>query len=406
MSDLERSWAARAEPLPPLSRRAEQRRRRLRRVRQQIAAALAVLIAGTLGLTYALAGGGSRPPAVAVAQDRTQRTLLLQLQAPNGAGVTGALVGIDTASRTGSALLLPSDLLVPVSGGDPVPLARALPTVAPEALRAAVGEALQVTVDAGWVLDQPTAQRLIDGLGGIEVTMVSPVSANGRVLLPAGRQRLNGARAVALMTYLGPGEQPRARATRLQPILDGLAAALPPDRARLQVLLERLGRRSVSSLPPRELAGLLAGLRGARAGAAFRQLPLPVVPASAPDIASATRVDPRPARQAVDRLLAGSVLPDARRAGNRVVVLDGVRRPGVAERVRARLADAGQVVVGVRAAPGSGYARSQVVHASGDTREEAADVAAQLGLPDDAVRRGQTGDITDVVVLVGRDLRP
>ncbi|MCW2665735.1 MAG: hypothetical protein JWN57_697, partial [Frankiales bacterium] len=43
MSDLERSWAARAEPLPPLSRRAEQRRRRLRRVRQQIAAALAVL---------------------------------------------------------------------------------------------------------------------------------------------------------------------------------------------------------------------------------------------------------------------------------------------------------------------------------------------------------------------------
>lgn len=406
MSGVEQSWASHREPPAPPSRRAELRRRRRRRVRQQIAVAVAVLVAGTLGLTWALARGSGPPPAVGVAQERTQRTLLLQLQAPNGTGVTAAVLGIDPASRTGSALLLPADLLVPVPGDGPRPLGRALPTVEPEALRAAVGEALEITVDAGWVLDQPTAVRLVNALGGIEVDMAAPISAGGRVLLPAGRQRLDGARTVALMGYLGPGEQPRARMARLQPVLDGLTAALPPDRGRLQTLLQRLGRRSVSSVPVPELAGLLTGLRGARAGAAFRQLPLPVVPAALPDVPVATRVDPRSARDTVDRVLAGSVAPDARDAGDRVVVLDGVLRPGVAERTRARLVEAGEVVVGVRAAPGTGYPRSQVVHADGDTRELAEDVAAQLGLPDDAVRRGVTGDITDLVVLVGEDLRP
>ncbi len=406
MTEVERSWSPRVELVAPPGRRSELRRRRRRQQRQQIAAALAVAVAATLGLTYALAGGSGPPPAVAVAQERTQRTLLVELQAPNGTGTTGVLLGVDAASRSGAALLLPADLVVPVPRRGPLPLGRALPQVSPDDLRSALGDALDVSVDAGWVLDQPTAVRLVDALGGIEVDMEEPIRAGGRELLPQGRTKLDGKRAVALMSYLGPGEPARTRTARLRPVLEGIVAALPSDAAGIAKVLRGLGRRSVTSLPVPELATFLAGLRSASAGVALTYAPLPVVPAALPTAPEVSRVDPRSVRDVVDRLLAGSVAADARTQRNRVVVLDGVQRPGVADRARAVLADAGLVVVGVRDAPSTGYARSQVVHSGDDTGDRAGDVAAALGLPDDAVRRGDTGDIADVVVLVGADLRP
>ena len=367
---------------------------------------LAVL---TLALTVRLAREAPSPPPPAAAPVRTQQTLLLQVQAPNGDASASVLLAHDPEDRTGSGVLVPPQTIVTVPGYGSLSVGKALRSVPPVGSRNAVADAMGVLVDEGWVLDQPTLARLVDLVGGVPVSVDVPVQRGGALVLQPGGQRLDGARAVLYLTYLAEGEQEQARLARVQQVLEGLLEALPDTAPDAVPLLARLGPRSIASLPLEELAQLLVGLEAADRGGDLQFDVLPVVPIDTGVGTGAFRVDVDATRAVVDRLLADSVPPGSREPGNRVLVLNGVGTPGLGEQVRARLVPGGFVFVGARNADRFGYARTLVLVPEATTQAQALGtrVATALGLAPDAVRSSdQLGSVADVVVLVGADFRP
>jgi anionic cell wall polymer biosynthesis LytR-Cps2A-Psr (LCP) family protein len=368
-----------------------------------------VLLALLVVVTVRLAGT-SKPPAPAVApQERTQRTLLLQVRAPNGDAAVTALLAHDPASRAGSVVLVPPQTIVPVAGTGTLTVNRALRDAQADRTRSAVADALRVVVDGGWVLDQPSVVRLVDAVGGVPVDVDVPVMRQGRVVLQPGSQRLDGAAAVLLLTYRAPDEQEQSRLARVQHVLDALLQALPADPAQASLLLDGLGSGSTSTVPTPALTDLLEGLRADDRADSLQYDSLPVVPIdTGTGAVSSARIDPAATRAVVDRLLAQSVPPGARDAGNRVLVLNGVGTPGLGEQVRAALVPKGFVFVGSRNANRFGYSRTQVLVPAQTAQAQALGtrVAEALGLSSDVVRTtDQLGSVADVVVLVGADFR-
>lgn len=391
-------------------RRMQLRRRRRSRRRRLIGFALAVLVALTVALTVELARDTTAPTVAVPPQQRTQRTLLLQVQAPNGEAAASALLAEDPASRSGAVLLVPPQTLVPVPGVGSLTVAKALTSVPPAGSRNALADALGVTVDAGWVLDRPSLVRLVDALGGIAVEVDAPVVRGNQLVLQPGSQHIDGEHAYAYLTYLAPGEQEQVRLARLQQVLDGVLGALPATAPDTVPLLAGLGSRSITSLPVEDLARLLVGLEDDDQASALQYETLPVVPidTGAGGATAAFRIDATATRAVVDRLLAGSVPPGTRDARNRVLVLNGVGTPGIGEQVRSRLVPKGFSFVGSRNAGRFGYARTQVLvpDATPEAQALGLRVAQALGLAADAVRSSdQLGSVADVVVLVGSDFR-
>ena len=387
------------------SRRAEQRRDRRRLQVRRIGAALGVL--GLLAVAFAIwlardapepRGGTTGPPA------RTQSTLLLAVQAPDGAGAATALLAHDEDDGEGAVVLLPPQVLVSVPGSGSVPFGRALRTVAPESARNALSDLMGVHVDGHWLLDPDGLRTLVDALGGIPVDVDVPVLSGRRVLVSAGPQELDGARAYAFLSFLAAGEQEQSRMTRVQEVLDGLLTVLPPDAGELAAILGTLGERSASSLSADELAGRLKEL----SAAALQYDVLPVIDLDPGGGVVAFRLDTAANRALVDRLLAGSVPPGVREEGNRVLVYNGVGTPGLGEAVRRKLAPAGFVLVDSRNAPSFGVAATQVLvpEATAEAQALGERVARALGVPSTSVATQELGTVADVAVLVGADFAP
>ena len=397
-------------PVRASGRRAQLRRRRRRRRLQLGAVLLALTVAACAALIYwALQKPTPEAPAAEV-QARTQKTLLLQLRTTNGVAVSTSLLAHDPASGVGGAVLVPRQVILPVPGAGSLPLERAVRTASPEQVRAAVGDLLEIRIDAGWLLDEVALAALVDRLGGVEVQVDAPVlgGPGGRqVLLDVGRQRVDGARAVALLDYLGEGEPEQARLARTQRLLEGLLLALPSSVPQVVPLLEQLGPGSRVSVPLPELASLLVGLANDLRGDQLQFEVLPVVPIDPGDGVTAFRRDVPATRALADRLLEQSLLPGARQAGNRVLVLNGVGTPGLGEKVRPRLIEAGLVFAGSDNAPRFGYPKTQVLVAdnSPESTQLGLRVARAVGVPDDSVKVGSIGTVADAVLLLGADAK-
>lgn len=396
------------EPVSRSGRRAEQRRaQRLRQVR------LLTLVLGLLALVAAgfaiyLAVDAPTPPQRdAPAAGRTQRTLLLQVQGPDRAGVAHVLFAHDGTAREGAAVLVPPQVLVNVPGTGSVPFGRALATGPGTAVRNALSDLMGVTVDDGWVVDQPALVALIDAVGGVEVDVDVEVVRGQGVVVPAGPQRLAGAGAVAFLTYLAPGEQEQARLARVQEVLDGVVAALPAA-PELAAVLDGLGPRSDSTAAPAQLAAFLLGLQSDAQANRLQYDVLPVVDLDPGGEVTAFRVDTAAAAAVVDRLLRASVPAGTREGGNRVLVLNGVGTPGLGEAVRAKLVPAGFVFAGSDNAPRFGYTTTQVLvpEATPEAQALGERVATALGLPGLQIGTQEFGTVADVVVVVGADFRP
>jgi len=368
-----------------------------------LVAALVVLTIATVVLTRRDA-----PPPTAIAkQTRTQSTLLMQVQGEGGDAIASALLAHDPAGRSGAVVLLPPQVIVTVPGTGSLQLGRALKTVPPDRSRAAVGDLLGVTVDAGWVLDVPALTALVDQVGGVVVDVDVPVLAARTVILNPGSQRLDGSGATAFLRYLAAGEQEQARLARLQGVVDGLLNALPKATSQVATTLSGLGPRSISSLSPPELASVLVGLAADGRSNALQYNSLPVIPIDPGNGVSSFRLDPDGTRALVDRLLAQSVPPGERQTGNRVLVLNGVGTPGIGEKVREKLVPAGLVFVASRNNASFGVTRTRVLvkEATPEAQALGERVATALGVPLDSVQTAEIGSIADVVVVVGGDFR-
>ncbi len=395
-------------PSSRVGRRAQQRRQRRRKQVRLIGALLGVLalLAGGFAV-YLAAADTPAPPPPPVAVGRTQTTLQLQVRGPDGAGFANALLAHDPGRQAGAVLLLPPQVLVNVPGSGPAALGSftALPA---ETSRAALSDLAGVVVDNSWTLTTPALAALVDALGGISVEVDTPVVDGPTVLIPPGAQRLDGARAVALLSFLAPEEQEQARLARIQEVLDALLDALPGTPAELAPVLLGLSEGSVTSLAPSELAAFLLGLAEDDEGAQLQYDVLPVVPIDPGDGVTAFRVDADRTRALIGRLFADSVPAGVGEPGNRVLVLNGVGTPGLGEVVRGKLVPAGFTFVGSRNAPSFGVATTQILvpAATAEAQALGARVAAAIGVPATSVTTQEFGTVADVVVLVGADFRP
>ena len=338
-----------------------------------------MLVAG--GFAVYLAIDAPAPPPASIGEvTRAQRTLLLQVQGPNGAGAANALLAHDPASKAGAVVLVPPQVLVTVPSAGSLPFGRALVTVPPQGSRAALSDLMGVTVDDGWILDGPTFSALADAVGGVPVDVdVQLVQAN-TVLLSPGQQNLSGPQALAFMTYLAQGEQEQAR-------------------------LARLGKRSVTTAALPDLAAFLIGLAADDEAGDLQYDVLPVVDLDPGGNVTVFRADTAAVSVLVDRLLAASVPAGARQGGNRVLVLNGVGTPGLGDRVRAKLVPAGFVFVGSDNAPRFGYTTTQILVPEATPAGQALGerVAKALGLPGAKIGTQQFGSTADVIVVVGSD---
>ena len=390
-------------------RRAEQRRQRRRRQVRLISALLGVLALLAAGFAIALANDApntaSRQPRAA---QRTQTTLMMQVQGANGAGIGSALLAHDPVVKDGAVVLLPPQVLVSVPGSGSVPFGRAILTVPPESVRNALADLMGVTVDHHWFLSQQVFTTLVDALGGVPVDVDVPVVRGQQILVDPGPQNLDGARAYAYLTYLAAGELEQVRLARVQDVLDGLVNVLPPTSEELAAVLETLGERSASSLPVPRLADLLIGMATDDELGQLQYDVLPVADIDAGGGVVAFRLDAERNRMLVDRLLASSVPPGAREGGNRVLVFNGVGTPGLGEAVRKKLVPAGFVLVDSRNAPTFDYAKTQVLVPESTPEAQALGerVAKAIGLPAATVATQDLGSIADVAVIVGADFRP
>lgn len=388
-----------------MGRRARERERRRKQRRRLAVAGVVAVVALLVGVTAVIVANGGKGGGGVKAPVRTQRTLLLQVKAPDGTAEASALLAHDPASKQGAVVLLPQQVLVNVPGGGSVTFAKSLQSGSAAGSREGLSDLMGVLVDGSWVLDEQAFGQLVQQVGSLKVDVDVPVVSGRRVLLQPGEQQLTGAQALQYATYLGPNEQEQTRLTRLQAVLDALVAALP---AKSDMLVASLGGGSQLSQKPGDVASLLAGLKADDASNDLQYRSLPVIKVDAGNDDVRFRVDPVATRSLVDDVLAGSIPPGARTDGNRVLVLNGVGTPGLGQQVRAKLLPAGFVFVGSRNAPSFGYAKTQVLVKDDSTAGAAlgARVAKALGLPNALVESSdQIGSIADVIVVVGKDFR-
>jgi anionic cell wall polymer biosynthesis LytR-Cps2A-Psr (LCP) family protein len=388
-----------------LGRRAGLRAKRRRQRRRLVVAALASLVVLLVLVTVVLVrnGGGSDKSVSTPA--RTQKTVLLQVQAGDGSAFASALLAHDPARTSGVVVLVPPQVLANVPGVGSGPFGKALQTGQITGARNALSDLMSVTIDGSWVLDVASFTRLVDQVGGIDVTVDALVTSGRTVLLQPGEQHLGGGLALTYATYLGTGEQEQTRLTRLQSVLDAVVGGLPKD---VTALLGSLGAGSRTNLSVSTLAEVLSGLKQDGAKQELQYRSLPVIPVDSGTETVRFRVDPAATRKLVDDLLAQSVPPGARTEGNRVLVLNGVGTPGLGEKVRAKLIPAGFVFVGSQNAPSFGHSRTQVLVRDATTAgaELGVRVAKALGVPAASVQSSTSiGTIADVVVIVGRDFK-
>jgi anionic cell wall polymer biosynthesis LytR-Cps2A-Psr (LCP) family protein len=388
-------------------RRAEARQRRRQRQRLVVGtAAGVVLLVVVTAVALLFLGDDEQVPADVEEQGRTQRTLLMQVQGADRSAVASALLAYDESSESGSVVLVPSQVIVDVPGAGSEPFGQAIATGPPNASSAALADLLGVTIDATWVIDAGAFGALVDRLGGIPAAVEVPVIRDGQVVVPQGQQLLDGARALALLGYLAPGEPEQARLARQQEVLDGLLATLPEAPA-LTEALTALGPASMVSIPVTGLTDLLFGLAAAAEKQQLTYDSLPVIPIDPGGGVMAFRLDEEAAAALVDRVLAQSVPAGERQTGNRVLVLNGVGTPGLGEAVRAKLVAADFVFVASRNAERFGFPTTQILvpEATPEAQRLGERVAEALGVAPD-VRQADLGSIADVVVIVGADFQP
>ncbi len=233
---LERPTSGQAAPVLPGSARAGarsaarvERQRRERQRRLIAAASVAALVLGLLG--WFVLRGDDAPPATVTAAARTQSTVLL---AVGGESITGlALLAADPATGEGAVVLLPNRLMVDVAGFGPMTLAQATELSSADAGADALTDALGVTIDGTWRLDDAGLAALVDAAGGVtvdvdtDITGPGPTRGSTVILIPAGSpdpRRCLGGRLCGLSGRRRAGAEP-AGAARRRPVRRGCRAA-------------------------------------------------------------------------------------------------------------------------------------------------------------------------------------
>jgi anionic cell wall polymer biosynthesis LytR-Cps2A-Psr (LCP) family protein len=397
--------------------RAAQRQARRQAVRRRIllvgAAVVAVLLV-VVGVWVVVRAGGDDSPGIVQTTTARQNTTLVQVTGADGTAAASALVGTTKATKEASAVLVPSRLIVDVAGGGEMPFGETVTLDDPTASAGALTDLLGVSVKDTWVLSRDGLAALVDSVGGIQAAVdVDVLATNAQgdqtVVVRAGNQRLKGAAAAAYATYLADGEPEQSRLARFDDVLTALAAALPQDDATLVTKLAALGDGSRSTLDSSALAARLKVLRAAAADGSLVSDVLPVTEIDTGGAVTSYGLDSGQAAAMMRSRFPGALQQDAGGESLRVLVENGVGTPGLVEKARSKLVDAGfRFINGGNASPFNKDPSVVLVPDGTDASlQRGRRVAAALGLPGSSVQpedRGQS--VADVIVILGSDFAP
>jgi len=392
--------------------RVARRRTRRRRVLVVAAGALGVLLVG-VGIWLLVRPSGTETPTTTTAADK-QAITLVQVTGADGTAAGSAIVGSTKGDGSAVALLVPSRLNVDVAGSGAMAFGETTTIGDPEAPSAALTDLLGLRVDDTWTLTKPALAALVDAVGGVQAAVdvdVVDTAPNGAqtVVVKAGNQLLKGSAAADYATYLADTEPEEARLARFDDVLTALLAKLPADETGIGAFLATAGAGSSSNLDQAELAARLAVMREAAKKGEFVSDVLPVNEIDTGGPVPSYGLNAGDTDAALREKFPGALQKDASGGVVRVLVENGVGTPGLVEKARTKLVDAGfQFKNGGNASPFTNQPSSiQVSDGTDASMAKGRRVAAALGLPADSVvpnDRGQT--IADVIVILGPDFTP
>ncbi len=395
--------------------RAERRADRRRRMLIIGAAIVTLAVLVTVGVALVTRGQDDNGPTTATTTTAKQRTLLVQVTGAGGAAAASALVGVTPRDDSASVVLVPSGVLVDVAGTGNIPFGETTTLDESSAPANALTDLVGVRIDDTWTLTTGGLAALVDAVKGVRVAVDSDVirtAANGdeTVVVSAGNQQLDGDPAAAFATYLAEGEPEQVRLARFDDVFAAAVKALPADPAKARSLVEGLGDGSQSTLDAAGLASRLLALRAA--SSATGSLVSDVLPVTEIDSGGTTPTYGIDSGQLAATMRAR--FPGALQGGPggdalRVLVENGVGTPGLVDKARTRLVDAGfRFINGGNAATFTKTPSTVFIPDGTDKSVKRGEqVATALGLPETSIAtsdRQQT--VADVIVILGSDFRP
>lgn len=380
-------------------------RRRPRWLVPAVAAGLALAITAVVVLQ------DDREPPARASLAPTVRQDVVALALSTSGQVSGVSL-LASGDGAGQQVLVPSRLVIDVPGAGRVPLTQAL-TPGRSALGAALADALEVRVDATWVLDTQALAALVAAVGGVvvdvDVDVASGPDAGAALVVAAGaEQRLTGGQAAAYAQWIVGSEPEPSRLARQQRVVEAVLGALPVDATARRALVAGLPMAPTGA----DLQAVVDTTGGLRAQAAAGRLASTVLPVDDIDAGgdeASYGLDVAGASAMVRSRLAGAALAVPAGGRTRVLVQNGVGTPGLGDAARSRLVAAGLRYVAGGNVEGFGVAESVVLVSDGSAanRARGASVVSALGLTPAALRISDAAPtIADLIVVLGADFAP
>jgi polyisoprenyl-teichoic acid--peptidoglycan teichoic acid transferase len=183
------------------------------------------------------------------------------------------LLSIDRRTSSAAAVSIPRDLWVPIPAHGEGRVNSAYRTgelakagTGPDLAKKTVASALGINIDRYVLVDMRGLQQIIDQVGGVDITVKEtlvddefPTDDYGtrRLVIPAGRQHMDGATALA---YARTRHQDSdfGRMARQQEVISALRARLssPSGVQMAPTLMSTLPNAVTTDMPPSELLGL------------------------------------------------------------------------------------------------------------------------------------------------------
>ncbi|MEU2114740.1 LCP family protein [Streptomyces sp. NPDC016459] len=385
--------------------RTERREEARRRGRNRIVALVVVLVLAVAGGVGYLWSAGLLPGAsdgeqkgAAATGPQKRDTIVVHLHDLRNGGTSTALLVNNATTRQGTTVLLPNSVVVADEEGSVTTLGKSVEDDGAGGTREAIGNLLGTRITGTWRLDTPYLENLVETVSGIETNTDTDVPGAKKGADPLVRkgekQTLNGRAAVAYATYRAPGEAEAKQLQRFGQVMYGVLRKISSDPEAATVTIQTLQQILDPSLPEKDLAASLARLAEHAKIGDHKTALLPVGEDGALTEDAGGGV--------VKDILGGKVTAPEAGEVTRVSIRDGSGKQAT-ETARIVLINGGYAFVGGAEAPSR--ETSQVIHADDAQKATAAEVARTLGLPADAVTKGQPSNGAAVTVVLGQDYK-
>lgn len=390
-------------------RRAEEETRRAARQRRRLMLISGgVVLALLIGLVAWKVGMADRPrTAGEVALGGKRASVLLQLRSPTGAAAASVVIMHDRGNDTGGLLAIPRDLVVDVPGAGVLPFGESLVSAGESLSRDGLADLLGATIHGSFTFDPDTFAAVINRLGGVEMPITHPIVIKGATVVePAaggGPVRLRGEWALAYAITPVPGETTAIAAERFAAVVRALLARIPSQFEVANYLLAAVGVVGNGTMPPAQLAAILAGAAADLRAETLSSATLPIRPDGS-GIIEATEAGP-----IVRSVLGGTVQSLSGSGTPRVMLQVGSASERIREAARAAILNAGFRYVDGGRAPGSSatpVARTTIVTYGREGEAAGRALAIALGLDPQIVKSAEGAGVADVVVVLGSDYQP